>query len=232
MMDSKAADILPDKQQEQAGPVDCAMPELFAVNDKERAEHHGSTTNADIPHTDSTAHQNDAQCDKHQDLPESSASLISNLPTEGQIHANDNKDSVPPVCDPIQSDSSKTEPNPPVKEKPAVGIDLAASSENDQQNQPSNQPCENANSESPEDGKKLEESEMGEDMDEDMEGIEDEEGKREELPFEQRARHVITGRGVTLAMLMADGFIQPGDNTMSIDYLVRRLDSFWNSLMH
>ncbi|ELT95353.1 hypothetical protein CAPTEDRAFT_110378 [Capitella teleta] len=38
-------------------------------------------------------------------------------------------------------------------------------------------------------------------------------------PFEQRAHHAITGRGVTLAMLMADGFIQPGNDTMSIDYL-------------
>ena len=41
------------------------------------------------------------------------------------------------------------------------------------------------------------------------------------LTPQQRARHAITGRGVTLSMLMADGVIEPGEDNMSIEYLVR-----------
>lgn len=47
------------------------------------------------------------------------------------------------------------------------------------------------------------------------------------LTAQQRAKHAITGRGVTLAMLMDDCIIQPGENVLSIDYLVRFDKSFY-----
>lgn len=45
-------------------------------------------------------------------------------------------------------------------------------------------------------------------------------GSEDPLATAQKARHAVTGRGVTLAMLMADGVIHPGQDAMSIDYLV------------
>ena len=47
----------------------------------------------------------------------------------------------------------------------------------------------------------------------------DELGVEQSTP-EKRARHAITGRGVTLQMLMADGIIKPGDGVLSLEYLV------------
>lgn len=47
-------------------------------------------------------------------------------------------------------------------------------------------------------------------------------GSEDPLMMVQKARHAVTGRGVTLAMLMADGVIHPGQDAMSIDYLVGR----------
>lgn len=44
-------------------------------------------------------------------------------------------------------------------------------------------------------------------------------GSEDPLMMVQKARHAVTGRGVTLAMLMADGVIHPGQDAMSIDYL-------------
>ena len=62
-----------------------------------------------------------------------------------------------------------------------------------------------------------------EDHDED-DGIEDTEDLGEDGEgggsVKARVRHAITGRGVTLAMLMADGVIEAGPDTMSIEYLV------------
>ncbi|XP_045180077.2 MPN domain-containing protein-like isoform X2 [Mercenaria mercenaria] len=46
----------------------------------------------------------------------------------------------------------------------------------------------------------------------------DELGVEQSTP-EKRARHAITGRGVTLQMLMADGIIKPGDGVLSLEYL-------------
>ena len=42
----------------------------------------------------------------------------------------------------------------------------------------------------------------------------------ETMTPEKRARHAITGRGVTLQMLMADGIIEPGEGVLSLEYLV------------
>lgn len=41
------------------------------------------------------------------------------------------------------------------------------------------------------------------------------------MTAKQKARHALTGRGVTLAMLMEDKLIEAGDNVMAIEYLVR-----------
>ena len=40
------------------------------------------------------------------------------------------------------------------------------------------------------------------------------------LPAMRKVRHAISGRGITLAMLMNEGIIEPGDSVMSIEYLV------------
>ena len=61
------------------------------------------------------------------------------------------------------------------------------------------------------------------DDDEDDDDVDDEDedgNKSADTMSSEKARHAITGRGVTLSMLMADGIIQHGSSTMSIDYLV------------
>lgn len=59
---------------------------------------------------------------------------------------------------------------------------------------------------------------------EDIEEGEDDEGMEDlglaQVTPEKRARHAITGRGVTLQMLMADGMIQAGEGVLSLEYLV------------
>ena len=58
---------------------------------------------------------------------------------------------------------------------------------------------------------------------EDQDEVDEDEGEVKHdsnLTPQQRARHAITGRGVTLSMLMADGMIEPGEDNMSIEYLV------------
>ena len=51
---------------------------------------------------------------------------------------------------------------------------------------------------------------------------EDEEVTLEAVTPEKRARHAITGRGVTLQMLMADGIIEPGEGLLTLEYLVSK----------
>ncbi|KAL4219377.1 hypothetical protein ACF0H5_021957 [Mactra antiquata] len=62
----------------------------------------------------------------------------------------------------------------------------------------------------------IDDLEESEDIDDDYEG--DELGVEQSTP-EKRARHAITGRGVTLQMLMADGIIKAGDGVLSLEYL-------------
>lgn len=68
------------------------------------------------------------------------------------------------------------------------------------------------------------------DIDDDMDDLDEEEshgtgelndGSEDGLETQHKTKHAITGRGVTLAMLMADGLIEPGEDVMSIEYLVR-----------
>lgn len=40
------------------------------------------------------------------------------------------------------------------------------------------------------------------------------------LPAQRKVRHAISGRGITLAMLMNENIIEPGSAVMSIEYLV------------
>lgn len=42
------------------------------------------------------------------------------------------------------------------------------------------------------------------------------------LPAKRKVRHAISGRGITLAMLMNEGIIESGDGVMSIEYLGQR----------
>ncbi|KAK2186861.1 hypothetical protein NP493_186g02012 [Ridgeia piscesae] len=42
------------------------------------------------------------------------------------------------------------------------------------------------------------------------------------LPAMRKVRHAVSGRGITLAMLMNEGIIEPGDGVMSIEYLGQR----------
>ena len=67
------------------------------------------------------------------------------------------------------------------------------------------------------------EDEDDEDEDEDVDEEDEDGNKSVDSVNVHKARQALTGRGVTLAMLMADGFIQPGPSTMSIDYLVSML---------
>ena len=68
-----------------------------------------------------------------------------------------------------------------------------------------------------------EEEEDEEELD-DEEEDEEEEEPLEELsakPKGRRGRSMLTGRGVTLSMLLDDGVIEPGEKCLSIAYLVR-----------
>ena len=64
---------------------------------------------------------------------------------------------------------------------------------------------------------------MKEDEDDNGDEEEDEVDKPSgEKPKKRRKpRSVLTGRGVTLGMLLEDGVMDPGEKCLSIDYLVR-----------
>ncbi len=80
--------------------------------------------------------------------------------------------------------------------------------------------CPAEESQEDEEEEEVEEEEMEEVEEEGIEGGDGMEEVGSLLTAKQKAHHAITGRGVTLAMLMADEIVQPGDRTMSIDYLV------------
>lgn len=77
-----------------------------------------------------------------------------------------------------------------------------------------------------------EEMEVEDDEDNEEEENEDEEEEEEEevevKPVKQtkarKPRSFLTGRGVTIAMLIEDGVMEPGEKLLSIDYLVRICD--------
>ena len=71
-------------------------------------------------------------------------------------------------------------------------------------------------------GKMSEDGMLTEDVSEEEDG---EDTTLEAITPEKRARHAITGRGVTLQMLMADGVIEPGEGLLTLEYLVRLLDA-------
>ena len=64
---------------------------------------------------------------------------------------------------------------------------------------------------------------MSDEGPDDQEEVSEEDAPLEAVTPEKRARHAITGRGVTLQMLMADGIIEPGDGVLSLEYLVRKV---------
>ncbi|KAK2140678.1 hypothetical protein LSH36_1280g00098 [Paralvinella palmiformis] len=63
------------------------------------------------------------------------------------------------------------------------------------------------------------EDEDDEDEDDEVDEEDEDGNKSVDSVSIHKARHALTGRGVTLSMLMADGIIQPGPSSMSIDYL-------------
>ena len=71
-----------------------------------------------------------------------------------------------------------------------------------------------------------EDEEMKEDED-DHDEEEEEEEETKKIPAgtkpkgRRKPRSVLTGRGVTLGMLLEDGVMEPGEKCLSIDYLVR-----------
>ena len=67
----------------------------------------------------------------------------------------------------------------------------------------------------------MEQEDTGEEEEEEEEDEEEGEENSHAPESPEKKRHCITGRGVTLAMLMVDGIVEPGDGVMSIDYLVR-----------
>ena len=67
-------------------------------------------------------------------------------------------------------------------------------------------------------------------MMDDVDDVEEGEEEEDELGLtqctpEKRARHAITGRGVTLQMLMADDMIQAGEAVLSLEYLVNIMNT-------
>ena len=67
----------------------------------------------------------------------------------------------------------------------------------------------------------LDEEEDGDDVDDEDEGDDAEILEKTIKPKGRRKpRSVLTGRGVTLGMLLDDGVMEPGEKCLSIDYLV------------
>lgn len=80
-----------------------------------------------------------------------------------------------------------------------------------------------------------EEGKMEEDEDdvEDDDDDDDDEVETEKPPSNtkskgrRKSRSVLTGRGVTLSMLLDDGVMEPGEKCLSIDYLVSFIHKVW-----
>ena len=62
------------------------------------------------------------------------------------------------------------------------------------------------------------ENELDEDEEEEVDDIADDSNR--DTSADARHKSAMTGRGVSLSMLMADGVILPGEDCMSIEYLV------------
>ena len=73
---------------------------------------------------------------------------------------------------------------------------------------------------------KMEEDEDDVEDDDDDDDDDDDEAETEKLQSNTKSkgrrkpRSVLTGRGVTLGMLLDDGVMEPGEKCLSIDYLV------------
>ena len=79
-----------------------------------------------------------------------------------------------------------------------------------------------------------EEEKMEEDEDDDDDDDDDEDEVEPEKPQSntkskgrRKPRSVLTGRGVTLGMLLDDGVMEPGEKCLSIDYLVSFRQHAW-----
>ena len=85
----------------------------------------------------------------------------------------------------------------------------------------------------------IEDMDEEEKMEEDEDDVEDDdEEDDEEVELEKpqsntkskgrrKPRSVLTGRGVTLGMLLDDGVMEPGEKCLSIDYLVSFKQQVW-----
>lgn len=86
------------------------------------------------------------------------------------------------------------------------------------------------NDDSTEDDGEVSEEDAGEDKEgeEAANGDSDTE-KREKIKLlRKRAHNALSGRGITLAMLLADGIIEPGADFMSLDIMVNsRFFRYW-----
>lgn len=76
-----------------------------------------------------------------------------------------------------------------------------------------------------EDDHDIDDVEEDEEMKEDEDDDDEEEDETEKPPSakpkgRRKPRSVLTGRGVTLGMLLDDGVMEPGEKCLSIDYLV------------
>lgn len=97
--------------------------------------------------------------------------------------------------------------------------EIGKSSQEDEE--PMDQDTKGADDDNDEDDEEEEEEED----DEDEEDDDDSEEKIEQKPIKvtkpRKPRSFLTGRGVTIAMLIEDGVMEPGEKLLSIDYLVR-----------
>ncbi|XP_032242606.1 MPN domain-containing protein [Nematostella vectensis] len=70
-----------------------------------------------------------------------------------------------------------------------------------------------------------EEEEEDDDIDDEADDSEEERGTPTSQVRSRKPRSFLTGRGVTLAMLMEDGIMQPGEKLLSIDYLGQKFQA-------
>lgn len=69
----------------------------------------------------------------------------------------------------------------------------------------------------------IDQEEDEDDDDDDDDDIDDDDDDESPIPHAKirKPRSFLTGRGVTIAMLIEDGIMEPGEKLLSIDYLVR-----------
>lgn len=97
--------------------------------------------------------------------------------------------------------------------------EIGKSSQEDEE--PMDQDTKTADDDNDEDDDEEEEDDDEDEEDDDDDSEEKIEQKPIKVTKPRKPRSFLTGRGVTIAMLIEDGVMEPGEKLLSIDYLVR-----------